>query len=97
MLLGDLIAHFDDEAVAAEALLSLDDLALTARVHEAAAAHEITAGEFARFAVQQFSADANDEDWVTVIGQMGRTEKPGQVLLRRALLWALTLQPAGAA
>lgn len=97
MLLGDLIARFDDEAAAAEALLALDDLALTARVHAAAAAHEATAGEFARLAVQQFSANASDEEWVTVIGQMGQTDEPGLVLLRRALLWTLTQQPAGKA
>src|SRR5262245_60848122 len=32
MLLGDVIARFDDEAFAGETLFALDDLALTARV-----------------------------------------------------------------
>ncbi len=38
MLLGGVIARLDDPAVAAETLLSLDDLSLAARVTQAAAA-----------------------------------------------------------
>lgn len=97
MLLGDLIARFDDEAVVAEALLSLDDLHLTARIREAATQEGMTAGEFAGAAVQQFSSAASDEEWVTVIGQMGQSTEPGLVLLRRSLIWALALDPAGRA
>lgn len=95
MLLGDMIARFDDEAVAAEALLSLNDLALAARIQDAAAREGLTAGEFASAAVQHFSASASDEDWVTALGQMARTAEPGTELLRRALLWTLT--PSGCA
>ncbi len=95
MLLGDLIARFDDEAVAAEALLLLDDLALTARVQEAAALEDLTPGEFASTAVQQFSSAASDEEWVTILGQIGRSDRPGLVLLRRSLIWKLMLPPAG--
>lgn len=97
MLLGDLLARFDDEAVAAEALASLDDLPLVARVREAAAAESVTAGEFAAVAVQRFSSEADDEAWVTAIGQIGQSKQPGLVLLRRALAWALEPQPASGA
>lgn len=93
MLLGDLIARFDDEAVAAEALLLLGDLSLVARIREAAVEEGLTAGEFASIAVQQFSAAASDEEWVTAIGQMGRSTEPGLVLLHRSLAWALTPKP----
>jgi len=37
MLLGDVIARFEDEAFVSETLLALDDLALMARVCAAAA------------------------------------------------------------
>jgi len=93
MLLGDLIARFDDEAVAVEALVLLDDLPLTIRIREAAAHEGLTAGEFASAAVQQFSSSASDEEWVTVIGQMGQSDEPGLVLLRRSLIWALAPKP----
>jgi hypothetical protein len=94
MLLGDLMARFDDEAVAAEALISLDDLGLTVRVQEAAAREGLTAGEFASAAVQHFSRAASDEEWVTTIGQIGRSQEPGLVLLRRSLAWMLTSHAA---
>jgi len=94
MLLGDLIARFDDEAVVAEALLSLGDLSLTVRICEVAAREGLTVGGFASAAVQQFSSSASDEEWVTVIGQMGPSNEPGLVLLRRSLIWALSAQKA---
>jgi len=87
--LGDLIARFEDEAVAEEALLNLDDLALTARIHDACARKGMTLGEFASGAVQQFSSTASDEEWVTVIGQMGQSAEPGLILLHRSLVWQL--------
>ncbi|MGE0565953.1 MAG: hypothetical protein AB7O50_15725 [Pseudolabrys sp.] len=95
MLLGDLIGRFEDEAIAATALLSLNDLALTAQVLEAAAREDMSPGEFASAAVQNFSASAGDEDWVTALGQMSRTDDPGTELLRRALKWALMPAPTG--
>ena len=58
MLLGDIIARFDDEAVAMEALVGLSDLALLARVEGAAEAEGLSPGEFAAQAVQAFSTSA---------------------------------------
>ncbi len=85
MLLGDLIAQLEDEALATEALLSLGDLALTTRIVSLAADQNISAGEFATQAVGEFVSRASDEDWLSLIGQMARTENPGAVFLRRAL------------
>ena len=95
MLLGDLIARFDDETVAGETLFSLEDLPLTARVQDACAQEGLTSGEFASMAVQKFSASASEEEWVTVVGLMARTKEPGLVLLRRSLIWMLTPHPEG--
>ncbi len=97
MLLGDLIARFDDPAIAVETLLALDDLTLIGRVREAAAQQELTPGEFAGTAVRLFADTASDEEWVTALGQMARTREPGLELLRRALQWTLTPQTAGCA
>jgi hypothetical protein len=89
MLLGDLIARFDDEALAAETLFSLGDLALTSRVVSLAAEQNLSPGELASDAVGAFISRASDEDWLTLVGQMARAENPGAVFLRRALAAAL--------
>jgi len=89
MLLGDVIARFDDEASAHEALLSLGDLALTARVKALATELNISTGELAMQSVGQFAAGASDEDWLSLVGQMTRAEDPGAVFLRRVLSRAL--------
>ncbi len=96
MQFGDIIAQLEDEAVADEALIALSDLALTARVAAAASREAMTRGEFVAACVGQFAAQASDEQWVTVLGQMGRVEDPGRVFLRRVIEAALgaMVQPA---
>jgi hypothetical protein len=91
MLLGEVIARFEDEAFVSETLFALDDLALTARVATLAAENNVSAGEFAMQAIGRFVNGASDEEWLTLIGQMSRAEDPGQVFLRRALSGALPL------
>ena len=85
MLLGDIIARFQDEAVVSETLFSLGDLALTASVVARAAENNVTTGELAVELVGQFVNHATDEEWLTLIGQMSRADDPGQVFLRRVL------------
>jgi hypothetical protein len=89
MLLGDVIARFDDEVFASETLFALDDLALTTRVLALAAESHLSAGEFAAESVGQFVNGASDEEWLTLIGLMSRADNPGQVFLRRVLSNAL--------
>lgn len=85
MLLGDLIARLQDEAVASETLFSLGDLALTARLAALAAESNMSVGELAVQLLGQFVGSASDEEWLTLIGQMTRAGDPSQVFLRRAL------------
>jgi hypothetical protein len=85
MLLGDMIARFDDPAYAGEALMALGDLVLVADIIAAAEAEGVAPGELARQAVDRFVAAATDEDWVSVVGAMERAEDPAREFLRRAL------------
>jgi hypothetical protein len=85
MLLGDIIASFQDEVVISETLFSLGDLALTARLVALAAENNVSTGELAMQSVDRFVNGASDEEWLTLIGQMSRSDNPGQVFLRRAL------------
>jgi hypothetical protein len=95
MLLGNVIASFEDPACAAEALLALDDLALAAAITAAAAKEKMTAGEFAMQSVGAFVDGASDEEWLTLVGLMSRADNPGQVFLRRILSDALAARAAG--
>lgn len=85
MLLGDLIARLDDEAVAAEALIGLADLSLVARVEAAAEASGLTPGAVAARAVAAFADGASEDDWLSLVGSLSRSDEPGRECLRRML------------
>ncbi len=85
MLLGDVIARFEDEAFVNETLIALDDLALTARVFTLAAENNVSAGDLAAQSVGRFVNGASDEEWLMLIGRMSRADNPGQVFLRHVL------------
>jgi len=68
MLLGDVLARFDDETVAAETILGLGDLALVARLRERAEAVGQSLGEYAASTVRCYAASAPDEEWITLMG-----------------------------
>jgi hypothetical protein len=95
MLLGDVLARFDDEAVAAETMLALDDLALLARLREQAEADGQSLGAFAAAAVRRYAAGASDEEWITLMGALGRARDPGLVCLRRAVNYVLDPSASG--
>jgi hypothetical protein len=94
MLLGDIMADFEDETRAGEALLTLDDIVLLTRVTEAAAAQQMTPGQFAAQSVGRFVTAANDEQWLTLVGLMARADNPGRLFLQRVLAGALAQERA---
>ncbi|HXF86977.1 MAG TPA: hypothetical protein VNK48_01310 [Xanthobacteraceae bacterium] len=95
MLLGDIIARLQDDAVAGEALFALGDLPLTARVLAAAREAAMPPGEFTAQLVGRFVRSASDEDWLTLIGRMGRADDPGRMFLHHVLSDMLAKQSAG--
>jgi len=97
MLLGEQIARLEDETPAAEMLLGLGDLSLTARVTEAATQVGITPGAFIAESVGRFVQGADDEEWLTLVGLMSRSDNPGQVFLLRVLNAVLPKAEAAAA
>lgn len=84
-MLGDLIARLEDEAIAAEALLSLNDLSLVARVAKASAGAGLPPGAYAAAAVGRYVTEADDQEWLSLIGIMTRHADPSGAFLRRAL------------
>lgn len=84
MLLGDLLARFRDETIATEIVLGCGDLVLIAGLMEQAQMNGQTLGSYAAGAVRRYAADASDEEWVTLMGALGRAEDPGTVCMWRA-------------
>ncbi len=89
MLLGDLLSRFDDEALAAETILRVGDLAMIATMTRNAEALGLSLGAYASATVRRYADSASDEEWTTLIGQMGRAEDPGAVCLKRAFTQAM--------
>ena len=84
MLLGDLLNRFEDEGVAAETILRIGDLAMITTMTRNAQELGLSLGAYASQAVRQYADGASDEEWTTLIGQMGRSDDPGAVYLKRA-------------
>jgi hypothetical protein len=89
-MLGDLLAEFNDEASAAEALLALGDLRLAAAVRRRAAAEGVELGTIVARAVRHYAERAPDEEWVTLLGALSTSADPGLAFIRRALSAATT-------
>jgi hypothetical protein len=89
MQLGDLLAQFTDETVVAEAILGLGDLRLLATMRQQADANGLELGAYAAQAVSRYAAEASDEEWITLMGALGRSQDPGMTCLRRAFDYAL--------
>jgi hypothetical protein len=89
MLLGDLIATLEDERVAMEALMELDDLALAHRAGEAAREGALDIGSFVSIAVRRYLNRAPHDEWTSLMSAMERSDNPASALLRRALASAL--------
>ena len=95
MLLGELINRFEDESVAMETLMAIGDLSHIAQVREAASSEGISPGAFLSRATRIFTNEASEDDWLSLMGAMGRAEDPGLVCLQRMLAFAF--RPRGAA
>jgi len=84
MLLGDILSKLNDDGEAAEIIVAAGDLRLLAAMKEQAEAEGLSLADYTRAAVQRYVADASDEEWITLMGQIGRTADPGGICLKRA-------------
>jgi hypothetical protein len=88
MMLGDLLAQFDDETTTVDTIFRLGDLRMIAALRTSAEAEGLGLGAFATRAVQRY-AEAPDEEWITLLGELGRSDDPGLVFIKRALAHAM--------
>jgi hypothetical protein len=88
-MLGDLLASLTDETTALETILGAGDLKLLAAAQELAAADGLDLGSYVTQTVQRYANEASDEEWVTLVGLLNRSQDPGTTCLKRALEHAL--------
>ncbi len=84
MMLGDVLARLNDQGEAAELILGVGDLRLLAAMRKHAETEGLDLAAYARAAVQRYAAEASDEEWITLIGLIGRAGDPGTACLKRA-------------
>ncbi len=89
MMLGDMLESLDDETKATEMIFGFGNLQLLAGIRQRAEAEGIDLATFAREAMQRYAAQASDEEWITLMGVIGRSDDPAGVCLKRALSAAL--------
>jgi hypothetical protein len=83
MMLGDVLARLNDEGEAAEIILGVGDLRLLAAMRERAESEGLDLAAFARVAVQRYATEASNEEWITLIGLIGRAGDAGTACLKR--------------
>ena len=84
MLLGDILSRLENDGEAAEVILGAGDLRLLAAMRQRAEAEGLDLAAYAKAAVQRYAAEASNEEWLTMMGQIGRAADPGLICLRRA-------------
>lgn len=94
MLLGQMIERLADDAFAAEALLSLDDLPLLVEVEAAGREQGESAATYAAAAARHFADHASDEDWLALMTALARAADPGTACLRQMIVWSLRKESA---
>ncbi len=93
MVLGDVIARLEDKAIASETLAHLDDLALVAEMTRCAERAGLSLGSYATWAVRHFADTAPADEWVQLIGILGRAEDPGAACLKQVFAYTLADPP----
>jgi len=83
IMLGDLLASLSDETTALETILSAGDLKLLAEAQELAAADGLDLAAYVTQTVQRYASEASDEEWVTLMGLLNRSQNPGTTCLKR--------------
>jgi hypothetical protein len=87
-MFGDLLARLTDETAAVETLLQLGDLTLLEMARGKATAEGLDLAACVTQTVQRYASTASDEEWITLMGMLNRSQDPGATCLKRAFAYA---------
>ena len=88
-MLGDLLTSLTDETMAVETLLAAGDLTLLAAAREQATAEGLDLAACVTQIVQRYTNEASDEEWITLMGLLNRSQDPGTICLKRAFAYVM--------
>jgi hypothetical protein len=88
-MLGDILAAASRSSGVVDGWLEADHPDLYRRVAAAAATEATSASGFARIAVADFSRDAGEEDWASLVSRLRGGTDPGTACLHAILEWRL--------
>lgn len=88
-MLGDLLASLTDETTAIETILGAGDMKMLAAVQTKATAEGVELAAFVTQTVQRYMNEASDEEWITLMGLLNRSQDPGATCLARAFEYGL--------
>lgn len=89
MHLGTFMERVVSENDATAMLEALGDIVLFAEVREMGLHYDETPGEYVANAARRFAALGTDEDWMSLMTAMERSQDPAQAALERMLRWSL--------
>lgn len=89
MMLGDVLAAARNSGAGLEDWLAPVEPEIWAALGEAAEAEGVDHATYARMAVADFSNQAPEEDWATLMGRIRDAQDPGQVCLLSMIAWRL--------
>jgi hypothetical protein len=89
MELGALMDRLASGSEAATALEALGDIVLFAEVQAMGARYDEDPGEYVANATRRFAAQGSDEDWLSLMTVMERSDDPARAALEQMLRWSL--------
>jgi len=94
MLLGDLVASLDNEYVAEEVLMALEDLALIRRASDAAREDDLDLGSFVSIAVRRYLNQAPPRRVDVLDERDGTLRRSGVRIVEASVGFCTRTQPA---
>lgn len=80
-MLGSIVQNLGAPGVAQAALIEAGELALLARVDDAASLLDTEPGELAAYIARRWLAVADDEAWLRLVSVIGRSQQPALAAL----------------
>jgi hypothetical protein len=88
-MLGEILEQLRDRSEVYQLLAETGDLALMARLDQAAHALAADPRDLALRAVRSFAEKADDEAWVKLIGRLQGSQSPAAACLSEMISWSL--------